>query len=574
LELRLKKTLKQVAQAVVILPFYALLVYFTWMFRPFEMFSFEFVKNALNPPGLLEFFWLISVIWFWIVLWLIMVGAIFWPFWEFARRIRFRIRGWDLQHASKSNNGAMTGTLIQWGRDVGEREPMLGWTPLHTAARHDSHASAKVLLNHLADFEAKDSAGNTPLHIAAHGNSIIVTNLLLDKYRNYRGSDINAKNQAGWTALAVAARHNSAAVADLLIQQGANIALQTDTGGTPLQIAKRRQSVEVAKLLMEYEAEMSENAPEAPAGEAPEVSVGNVPEEDCSSPDVWDLYRAIEEDRADVALSLILADGAGTQIENPMIADTPLHSAVRNNSLEITRLLIEYGADIEAGGDNRGQRKPRSETALHAAVSGNFIDTAELLIDAGADVDSWDKFGRTPMDLAVKHPSWIVNKSLEMINLLMDSGAGIGSATDKESRTSKGATSLHIAASEDNAEGARILIEFGAQINARGHFGYTALNTAARNKAINTAKLLIDHGADLSIGSQSNNTPLHLAVSNGAIQIVNLLIDNGAEINVVNKFGISPLSMALSGNALQIARLLIDRGADTDGLDLRGMDLY
>jgi hypothetical protein len=259
----LKKSLKLVALAVVCLPCYAFMVYMTWMLRPFDYFSFEFVKKALNPPGLLEFVWLAGSILFWVGLWLFMVIAIFWPFWELAKRIRYRIKGWDLFYASKSNNGYMTRTLLSWGRDIDEREPMLGWTPLHTAARLDSHASATVLLNHLTEFEARDRAGNTPLHLAARGDSIIVANLLLEKYRMYSGSDINAKNQHGWTALAVAARHNSAFVADLLIRQGANITLQTNTSGTALQIAKEHQSFKVVKILLELEAKMPEETPEA-----------------------------------------------------------------------------------------------------------------------------------------------------------------------------------------------------------------------------------------------------------------------------------------------------------------------
>jgi ankyrin repeat protein len=67
--------------------------------------------------------------------------------------------------------------------------------------------------------------------------------------------------------------------------------------------------------------------------------------------------------------------------------------AARRNHIEIAKLLIERGADVEAK-DKWGR------TPLYYACLNDNLECAELLIDAGADVGAKDRFERTPLDLA------------------------------------------------------------------------------------------------------------------------------------------------------------------------------
>ena len=62
---------------------------------------------------------------------------------------------------------------------------------------------------------------------------------------------------------------------------------------------------------------------------------------------------------------------------------TPLHDAAEQNSVDVARLLIERGADIDAK-DNNGS------TPLHYAAVENSFDVARLLIDSGANTDGID----------------------------------------------------------------------------------------------------------------------------------------------------------------------------------------
>ena len=71
----------------------------------------------------------------------------------------------------------------------------------------------------------------------------------------------------------------------------------------------------------------------------------------------------------------------------------PLHSAAASQNLEITRLLIENGADVDAT-QNGGF------TPLHAASHNGQIKMIKLLIAAGANPRIKNNENKTPEDLA------------------------------------------------------------------------------------------------------------------------------------------------------------------------------
>lgn len=75
---------------------------------------------------------------------------------------------------------------------------------------------------------------------------------------------------------------------------------------------------------------------------------------------------------------------------------TPLLFAVLNGDAELTELLLENGADPDIRAD-----VPEKGTApLHIAAEKNNLDIARLLVEAGADINVWNDYGRTPADIA------------------------------------------------------------------------------------------------------------------------------------------------------------------------------
>ena len=62
---------------------------------------------------------------------------------------------------------------------------------------------------------------------------------------------------------------------------------------------------------------------------------------------------------------------------------TPLHWAASYNSLDVARLLIDRGAEVDA-------RDEDGRTPLHYAARPSCLDVARLLIEHGANTDGID----------------------------------------------------------------------------------------------------------------------------------------------------------------------------------------
>jgi ankyrin repeat protein len=83
------------------------------------------------------------------------------------------------------------------------------------------------------------------------------------------------------------------------------------------------------------------------------------------------------------------SDGRGDQV---------IHHAARNGDTEIVRLLIQFGADVNA-------KNTRGHTVLYCAGGHGHRETVELLLNAGADRDA--KFtddGETLMEWLEQYP--------------------------------------------------------------------------------------------------------------------------------------------------------------------------
>jgi len=86
---------------------------------------------------------------------------------------------------------------------------------------------------------------------------------------------------------------------------------------------------------------------------------------------------------------------------------------------------------------------------------------------------------------------------------------------------------LHTAAAGRNREAVRLLLEHGAEVNARQHGGWTALHAASQNGDVEMVRLLLGGGADIDLRADNQQNAMDLAMTKGHQAVVNLLDEYG-----------------------------------------------
>jgi ankyrin repeat protein len=148
--------------------------------------------------------------------------------------------------------------------------------------------------------------------------------------------------------------------------------------------------------------------------------------------------------------------------------------------------------------------------------------------------------------------------------LLLDWGA------DVNAKDRSGMTALHRAAYGEHEAIVRLLLERGADINAISRSGMTALHVAAEYGHEAIVRLLLEEGADINAKSRSRMTALHVAAEYGHEAILRLLLEGGAHSNIKAEHGMIALHCAVYKGYEAIARLLLANGSDIHAIHLNG----
>jgi uncharacterized protein len=122
---------------------------------------------------------------------------------------------------------------------------------------------------------------------------------------------------------------------------------------------------------------------------------------------------------------------------------------------------------------------------------------------------------------------------------------------------------LHLAAHFSHPNAARALLNKGAQVNAcsTNALRNMAIHAAAAGRAHSVAQLLLDAGADVNARQQGGWTPLHSAAQNGDIEFAQLLTEAGADVNARADNQQRPLDLALTKGQQAMVDFLESHGA-------------
>lgn len=211
--------------------------------------------------------------------------------------------------------------------------------------------------------------------------------------------------------------------------------------------------------------------------------------------------------------------------------------------------------------DGHGNLRDTGEFPLHNAVrSTRAPDVCDAIRVKNKDPNSIDDKGQTPLHLAA------TLGGVSIIQLLLFFGACPNVPDTKENRTA-----LHFSIDEANdkhhsgrSKVVALLLQNGAEVNARDRKGNTALIAAAERGYEGLVVLLVENKADLNARNGDGDSAILLGAKGGYEAVVEYLVKNRVDVNTPNKNGDTALLIAAQLAHGSIVKQLVSGGARMD----------
>ena len=431
------------------------------------------------------------------------------------------------------------------------------------AAKNQDAKSVRSLVDQKADVNARSSDGSTALLWMAHWDDVATADVLLRA-----GADANAANDFRTTPLSEACINGSAAFVRLLLKSGANPNTVIATGETPLMTCAKTGNVDAVRILLEYGAAINASEP---------------------AQNQTALIWAAAERHPNVVSALIEAH-ADLKAHSKQ-GFTAMHFAARVGDLETVKLLLAAGVNVNL------LTEPGGYTPLLVAAMRAQVDLAVYLLEHGADPNidaagmtplhwastSWEGFASNPVYGFEDPMSGIPDRQakLRLVKALLAHGANVNARMTKRQPSfatgyadAVGATPFLLAASVDDVEMMRILLDAGADpkiptaTKATALMAATGLNHGIGESLVTEAqardavKLLLDLGVEPKGETTFGENALFGPAYRGWNTLLAQMIDLGVNVNAVSKAGVTPF-LAANGQGDRLGGVLFNKeGAD------------
>lgn len=283
------------------------------------------------------------------------------------------------------------------------------------------------------------------------------------------------------------------------------------------------------------------------------------------------LHRAARKGDID-AMAKLLAAGAAIDVRADLEHDNGPHlkglttlmvaaRSIDGATVETLRWLVAHGADIRArsAGTNTAAWYAAGHGgrwAIHRrAVTPDHAERLRYLLDLGLDPRECNFIGRSLLSEACE------TGDPARVALLLERGASAAAVGERAAQP------IVCAARSGSAECVRLLLEAGADPDARDSLGRTALMSAGSAEVV---RVLLAAGADRDATDPYGNDALHAAVEsacgpNGCeparFDVAKALVDAGADMGRLDEFGKNRLAVAAFAHQAEGVEILLALGA-------------
>ncbi|MEO0787032.1 MAG: ankyrin repeat domain-containing protein [Bacteroidota bacterium] len=362
-----------------------------------------------------------------------------------------------------------------------------------------------------------------------------------------RGADVNYVNGQGWTALIEAADEGSYRSAQLLLAAGADPNLKgRNTYRSAISMAASEGFPEIMELLLGAGADIDYGFPLHEAAEEGQLEIVRLlVEKGVNVNELDDRRRTPLARAASEDNPSVVRYLIGQGAEPELGTYLPLHLAAEDGKVAAIRALLEAGANVNARDGHR-------RTALICAASDGHHTAVSLLLDAGAEINAQDAWGNTALIAAAD------DNHQRVVRQLLQAGA------NTDMRTDQGQNALEIALSEGSEDAVDELTADLAEYaldNLRN--SPQILIGPAREGHLFMVRQMLETGIDINITDDRGHTALSVAANEGHQGIVDYLLSRGAEIR---GGACGPVAEAVQEGHVDVLNRLLEYGADLDVL--------